>query len=100
MLFSEELYSFIGDVLYSFIGDVPVFQMSCGKEILGILLGSKISTALPGCLKAPLVLFWFKAVRFFFFPFSFSFLFFFLCDVNMFLNSILEIAPQFHLQLK
>lgn len=44
MLFSEELYSFIDDV--------PVFQMSCGTEILGTLLGSKISTALPGCLEA------------------------------------------------
>lgn len=56
MLFSEELCSFIGDV--------PVFHMSCGKKILSTLLGSKISTALLGCLKTPVVLFWFKAVRF------------------------------------
>lgn len=67
MLFSEELYRFIDDV--------PVFQMSCGTEILGTLLGSKISTALPGCLEAPMVLFWFKAVQFFS---NFFFLFFFL----------------------
>lgn len=45
MLLSEELYSFIDDV--------PVFQMSCGKEILSTLLGTKILTALPGCLKNP-----------------------------------------------
>lgn len=45
MLLSEELYSFIDDVL--------VFQMSCGKEILSTLLGTKILTALPGCLKNP-----------------------------------------------
>lgn len=56
MLFSEDLYSFIGDV--------PVFHMSCGKEILSTVLGSKISTALPGCWKTPMVLFWFEAVRF------------------------------------
>lgn len=54
MLFSKELYGFIDDV--------PVFQMSCGREILDTFLGSKISTALPGCLKPPTVLFWFKAV--------------------------------------
>lgn len=54
MLFSEEMYSFIDDA--------PVFQVSCGKEILSTLPGSKISTALPGCLKNPMVLFWFKAV--------------------------------------
>lgn len=54
MLLSEELYGFIDDV--------PVFHMSCGKEILSTLLGSKISTALTGCLKTPMVAFWFKAV--------------------------------------
>lgn len=47
MLFSEELYSFIDNV--------PVFQMSYGKEILGTVLGNKTSTALPDCLKTPMV---------------------------------------------
>lgn len=41
MLFSEELYGFIDDV--------PVFQMSCGRQTLSTLLGSKISTALAAC---------------------------------------------------
>lgn len=94
MLFSEELYNFIDDM--------PVFQISYRKEILSILLGSKISRALLGCLKTPMVVFWLKTISLIDLNFSLSlFIFFFsLCDVNMFLNSFREIALQFHLQLK
>lgn len=91
------IYAVLWRAVY-FIDHVPVFQMSCGKEILSTLLGTKILTALPGCLKTPMVLFWFKAVRFIIL--FYFFLFFSVCDVNMFLNSILEIALQFPLQLK
>lgn len=85
MLFSKELYVFTDDL--------PVFQMSCRTEILSAPLGSNISTALPGCFKTPVVLLYSSGLK----QFDIFSFYFFLWEVNMFLNSILEIAPQFHL---
>lgn len=69
MLFSEEPYVFTDDLL--------VFQMSCRREILGTLLGSKISTALPGYFKTPVVLLYSPGLK----QFDFFFLFIFSCGM-------------------